>query len=169
MISAMTSTTEPEANILCKSCGLCCTGHLFVWTKLRSVELGPIEALGVEVLNAVPSQRGFNQPCPLWHGQCTIYTSSHYPRFCSTYKCKLLRQLIDEETSLPEASAVIGAVKEQIREIESLLPVSSNPNFRERLADYLEDPAEDNEELRRKALSLVSSYGKVFDVTDVIE
>ena len=169
MISAMTSTTEPEANILCKSCGLCCTGHLFVWTKLRSVELGPIEALGVEVLNAVPSQRGFNQPCPLWHGQCTIYTSAHYPRFCSTYKCKLLRQLIDEETSLPEASAVIGAVKEQIREIETLLPVSSNPNFRERLADYLEDPAEDNEELRRKALSLVSSYGKVFDVTDVIE
>src|SRR5919108_377904 len=106
MICGMTSlnaTDESPANILCKSCGLCCTGHLFIWTKLRSAELNSIAALGVPVLRSVPSQRGFNQPCPLWKGQCTVYHSPHYPRFCRTYKCKLLKRLLDGNASPPEA------------------------------------------------------------------
>ena len=55
-----------------------------------------IEALGVRVVRSIPSQRGFNQPCPLWEGQCTIYETEQYPRFCRTYKCKLLKELLEE-------------------------------------------------------------------------
>lgn len=160
---------ESQANTLCKTCGLCCTGHLFVWTKLRSPELDSIQALGVNVIRAVPSQRGFNQPCPLWQGQCTVYETSHYPRFCRTYKCKLLKDLLEEGTSLPEALTVIEQAKEQIRELETLLPASQNPNFRERLAGYLESADEYHPDLRRKAEDLLCLYEHIFGVKDVME
>ena len=158
---------ESEANILCKSCGLCCTGHLFVWSKLKSAELDSAEALGLNVFRSVPSQRGFSQPCPLWHGVCTIYTSPHYPHFCRTYKCKLLKQLLDETISLPHALTVVEQAKESIHKVEELLPASTNLNFRERLVAYLEENPD--EDFRLKARDLLTLYEKVFGVKDVVD
>ena len=73
--NSMDQTRERDSHTLCKSCGLCCTGHLFVWAKLRPAELDPAEALGLTVFRSDPNQRGFSQPCPLWNGECTIYDS----------------------------------------------------------------------------------------------
>src|SRR5215207_4050079 len=116
-MTSMEERNESAANRLCKACGLCCTGHLFIWTKLRSAEMDSIEELGLNVFRSVPSQRGFSQPCPLWQGQCTIYTSPHYPRFCRTYKCKLLKEVLDENMELPNALSVIQKAKEMIQEL----------------------------------------------------
>jgi hypothetical protein len=163
---------DSQANILCKACGLCCTGHLFIWTKLRSAELGSIEALGLPVIRSIPSERGFNQPCPLWKGQCTIYHSPHYPRFCRTYKCKLLKRLLEESISLSQALSVVKETKELIQEVEVLLPDSTNPNFRERLVEQLEGTTAQNDrelEFRQKAEALLVVYEQVFGVDDVIE
>ena len=168
----MDQREESPANALCKSCGLCCTGHLFVWTKLRSVELDGIEALGLPVLRSIPSQRGFNQPCPLWKGQCTIYDSPRYPHFCHTYKCKLLKRLLDGATSLSRALTAVEEAKVLIREVEALLPDSPNPNFRERFVGQLEEMSTQNEidvEFRRKANALLALYKEAFGVDDVIE
>lgn len=169
-------TGREEASNLCKACGLCCTGHLFIWTKLRSVELDSLEALGVQVIRSVPSQRGFNQPCPLWQGQCTIYTSASYPQFCRTFKCSLLKRVFDETTSLREALGLVEQTKAMIQEMEALLPDSSNPNFRERLAAHIETLADrmGPDGLARmrfleKADALLALYESVFGVTDVIE
>ncbi|MDX1378840.1 MAG: YkgJ family cysteine cluster protein, partial [Anaerolineales bacterium] len=140
---------ESTASTLCKSCGLCCTGHLFAWTKLRSPELKPIEDLGVRVFRE-PHQRGFNQPCPLWDGVCTVYTSPDYPRFCKTYKCKLLKELIDEKIQLSEALTVVKQIMEMIEEVDALLPDSSHPNFRDRLVEYVGD-GNSSQEFRLKA------------------
>src|SRR5512142_3176641 len=123
---------ESSGTTLCKSCGLCCSGHLFAWVKLRSPELVPIEGLGVKVFRE-PRHRGFSQPCPLWDGECTIYESPDYPRACKTYKCKLLKQVIEETVTLPEALTAVQNAKEMTQEVESLLSPSSNSNFRERL------------------------------------
>jgi hypothetical protein len=170
MMSGMTvksETTESQANLLCKACGLCCTGHLFTWTKLRAAEMDSIEALGVRVVRSIPSQRGFNQPCPLWKGQCTIYETEQYPRFCRTYKCKLLKELLEESTSLPHALTLIEQAKEAIRDLEALLPPSENPNFRERLVAELEVSEDPN--FRQKVKDLLMMYENVFGVRDVIE
>jgi len=170
----MDETNESPATILCKSCGLCCTGHLFVWAKLRSSELESAQTLGLNVFGPDPDQRGFSQPCPLWAGQCTIYTAPQYPHFCSTYKCKLLKELIDESTSLPVALTVIEQAKDMIHDVESLLPGTPNPNFRERLVAELEalqdsDEQEDtNLEFRQKADALLLLYEKVFGVKDLV-
>ena len=167
-------TNETQGNILCKSCGLCCTGHLFVWTKLRSVELDAAESLGLNVFRSVPRQRGFNQPCPLWQGQCTIYSSPHYPHSCRTYKCKLLKRILDETTSLAEALVEIEGAKMSFSDLEALLPVSRYTNFRERLVAYLDDleqkSAWDDKdlEIRLKADALLTLYEQVFGVNGLV-
>ena len=166
--------TETPGNTLCKSCGLCCTGHLFIWTKLRSAELDSAEALGLRVFRSVPRQRGFSQPCPLWQGQCTIYSSPHYPHFCRTYKCKLLKKVLDETTSLPQALLEIEQAKEAIGELEALLPVSPNKNFRERLVAHLDDleqkSAWDDRDLKLwlKADALLKLYEQIFSINDLV-
>ena len=96
-----------------------------------------------------------------------IYTSTHYPHFCRTYKCTLLKQVIDETTSLPDALTVIEKAKESIQELESLLPASTNTNFRERLVAHLEENAD--EDFRLKARELLVLYETVFGVKDVID
>ena len=159
-----TATPESAANILCKSCGLCCTGHLFSRTKLRSAELDSAQKLGLNVFRSHPNERGFSQPCPLWRGQCTIYDSPEYPRFCRTYKCKLLKQVLAETTSLPEALTVIEDTKRMIREMEPHLSASTLPSFRERLEAAIE-----NDEFRRKAAPLLGVYLNVFGVDDLVE
>jgi len=140
------------------------------------VELNSLESLGVQVMRSVPSQRGFNQPCPLWQGQCTIYTSASYPHFCRTYKCSLLKKVLDETTSLHEALRLVEQTKAMIQEIEVLLPDSSNLNFRERLAAHIET-LEDNKGtdrqpsmgFREKADALLALYENVFGLSDVVE
>jgi hypothetical protein len=175
-MTELDGTNEAQANTLCKSCGLCCSGHLFIWTKLRSAELDSAQTLGLNVFRSDPRQRGFSQPCPLWQGQCTIYTSPHYPHFCRTYKCKLLKEVLEENTALPDALRVVRQAKGMIHELETLLPSSSNNNFRERLVAYLENPAgtalQENTDLdprRLKADALLIIYEKVFGVKDLID
>src|SRR6266498_1164963 len=158
---------ESAGTTLCKSCGLCCSGHLFAWVKLRSPELVPLESLGVNVIHE-PRQRGFSLPCPLWNGQCTIHESSHYPRACKTYKCKLLKQVLEETVTLTEALTVVQNAKEMTQEVELLLSSSSNNNFRERLVAYIEQR---NADLffQIKAAKLRAFYKDFFGVMDLTD
>lgn len=168
MILGMTVLEESQANTLCKSCGLCCTGHLFIWTKLRSVELKSVEALGVKVFRS-PGERGFNQPCPLWKGICTIYTTAAYPHFCQTYKCKLLKALLNESIVLGDALARVEEAKQRIAELEVLFPAAPTSNFRERLMAYLESQEQPEPQVRAKADELLIMYEQIFGVDDLID
>ena len=174
-MSDIPETGESPGTVLCKACGLCCTGHLFAWVKLRSPEVDSAQALGLSVLGTDPRQRGFNQPCPLWNGVCTIYTSPHYPRSCKTYKCKLLKKVLDGSSALPEALTVLQQAKQMIHELEPLLPASSNRNFRERMVAHLEDlqgltTLEDtNLEFQYKVDTLLSFYKEQFGVKDLVD
>ena len=158
---------ESPGTALCKSCGLCCTGHLFIWTKLRSAELDSIESLGLKVFRE-PNQRGFNQPCPLWDGICTIYDSPQYPRFCKTFKCKLLKQVLDEVISLPSALEVVSQTKSLTHELDLVLSSSSTSNFRERLVmclEYNNTPPE----IHHKAKELLEVFESKFGVSDLLD
>ena len=163
-----TKPGEAPGTILCKSCGLCCTGHLFIWTKLRSVELEKIAALGVRVIRE-PEQRGYNQPCPLWKGECTIYHSPNYPRFCRTYKCKLLKQVMEDITPISDALTRVIETKRMIDEFNMLLPPSTNGNFRERLASYSGIGENHNDDILGKVRKLISLYDQIYGVTDVLD
>jgi hypothetical protein len=160
---------ETNANTLCRSCGLCCNGNLFAWVELRPGELDPIEALGVQVFRSDPNEKGFNQPCPLWKGECTIYDMPHYPHSCRAYNCELLKEVITGKESLPHALTVVAQAKGMIREMEALLPASPNTNFRERLVTRLEEGGNNNPEFRMKANALLNLYKDVFGVKDLVD
>ena len=170
-MSVTDETNSSQANDLCRACGLCCTGHLFIWTKLRPAELDPVEALGMPVLRSEPRQRGFNQPCPLWQGECTVYTSPHYPHACRAYKCKLLKELLAGTISLPEALTSVEQAKGMIHEVEKLLPASPMLNFRERLVEHLERLKKADADLafQHKAEALLTMVESVFGVNDVVD
>jgi hypothetical protein len=174
-MNGINETGEDPGTILCKACGLCCTGHLFAWVKLKSSELDPAEKLGLNVFRSDPTQRGFNLPCPLWKGQCTIHSSPNYPRTCRAYLCKLLKEVLAETTSLNEALVMIEQAKGMIVELEDILPVSNNPNFRERLVAHIEHPEENPQgensyqEFRLKADALLKFYEMYFGVTGFLE
>ncbi len=164
-----------EATTLCKACGLCCSGHLFSWVRLKATELNRLEKLGVEVIRSDPRQRGFLQPCPLWNGQCTIYDSLDYPSGCSAYNCKLLRELLDESISITNALRVVEQAKEKIRTVENRLPPSKQISFREQVVEQNErlntapklSTAE--QELQSKIAELLSFFDKRFGVHDFLE
>lgn len=170
MIPAM---TEPPANTLCKSCGLCCSGHLFSWVRLNAPELDQVEKLGLAVIRDDPRQRGFTQPCPMWNGVCTVYTSPDYPRSCAKYKCKVLKQLLANDISLVEGLSIIQETLTLIREIEPLLPESEAVSFRERLIAHKEELESQGRELDgeflRKTRILLSRYEDLFGVDDFID
>jgi hypothetical protein len=160
--------SESQGTILCKSCGLCCTGHLFSWVRLRAVELDPSQALGLNVIRSDPHQRGFTQPCPLWQGQCTVHTSPHYPRVCRSYQCKLLKEVLDENIPLPESLTVVQQAKEMINELETLLPVSPNISFRERLVAQMER-GNAEKRFQLKADALLIFFERYFGVNDFFD
>ena len=157
-----------EATALCKACGLCCTGHLFSWVRLKAVELAPLQKLGLNVIRSDPRQRGFTQPCPMWNGECTIYESPNYPRGCDSYKCKLLRELLDESVSLPKALRTVQKAMKMIREVDMFLPVSPTVSFRERLITQMEQGNADADFLQ-KANELLAFFEKHFGVNDFFD
>jgi hypothetical protein len=166
--------TESPASALCKACGLCCSGHLFSWVRLNAPELDPIEKLGIKVIRNDPRQRGFTQPCPLWNGVCTAYTSPEYPRSCAKYKCQVLRRLEDDDISLPDALEIIHETLGLIREIEALLPdPTKSLSFRERLLAHKEElelkKMDLDGEFLQKIKILLARYENLFGVDDFID
>lgn len=174
-MTGMEVEKDVQAQALCRACGFCCNGYLFIWAKLRPAELAPAEALGLQVFRSDPTQRGFSQPCPLWQGECTIYTSQHYPRVCRAYKCKLLKDMLAEEISFEMTLDKLAFAKEMVHELERLLPPSAVKNFRERLVAQVEHPEEYPWEqaayayFRTRAEILLGIYAQSFGVTDMIE
>jgi hypothetical protein len=167
------NTTDAPANALCKACGLCCSGHLFSWVRLNAPELDGVEKLGVKVIRNDPRQRGFTQPCPLWNGVCTVYTTPEYPRSCAKYKCSVFRRLEDDDISLPDALAVIEETLALIHEIEALLPGPKTLSFRERLLAHkeaLESKKTDLDgEFLQKTKILLARYEDLFGVDDFMD
>jgi len=177
MIVVMTEieySQASEATELCLACGLCCTGHLFSWVRLKATELNPLEKLGLPVIRNDPHQRGFTQPCPMWNGSCQIYDHPNYPRGCDSYKCKLLRELLDESVELDQALRVVKQAKSKIQNVESLLSTSKQTSFRERLIErieYLNDKTELNTievKFQVKANDLLNYFENRFGVNDFI-
>ena len=167
-------TEDSPGAVLCKACGLCCSGHLFVWVKLRPGELDAAEEFGLKVHRSDPAHRGFDQPCPLWNGLCTIYQSSNYPHTCRAYKCTLLKELAAEQVSLPDALARMEQVRGLIRELEALLPIPAGMGFREYLVSCFEHPGLapsglDYRLFHLKAGVIFIFFQKVFGVKDLFE
>jgi hypothetical protein len=76
--------------------------------------------------------------------------------------------MLDEVTPLPSALTFVQQTKNMIAELNTLLPASSNPNFRERLVAHCGD---ENSGIgfRLKAKELLDWYKVQFGVDDLID
>ena len=75
---------------------------------------------------------------------------------------------MDESAALPDALDIIRQAEELIDELDALLPVSSNRNFRERLVHEIEQRGDDVE-FQQKARLLLRFYQDQFGVKDLID
>ena len=103
MADLLSSTT------LCTSCGLCCTGALHRDALLYADELDSARAQGLKIIDG--DRPAFALPCPKLVGtSCSIFASR--PRVCGGYKCQLLLDLEDGNTTLDNALATVGIARE---------------------------------------------------------
>lgn len=165
-------TREPESSTLCKACGLCCTGHLFAQALLKPDEIATAQYLGLTVLQPTDSEKpGFSLPCPLWQGQCTIYTHPHKPHICAAFECKLLKEVLHGQTALDSALGLVRRAQALIRELEALLPVGPGASFHARLLGHVEEvkrsaaPTDTGTAFRLKAGVLLILFERHFGVT----
>jgi hypothetical protein len=162
-----------EAETLCMTCGLCCTGHLFSWVQIKAAERSRLQQLGLKIIQPSARHHGFCQPCPMWDGECAIYRSKTYPSGCRSFNCKLLRELLDESISLSKASRVIKRTKERISIVEKFLPATKSVSFRERLMEWLtrvknsSGLSKVDAEFLSKGNELLDDFEKQFGVNDL--
>jgi hypothetical protein len=75
---------------------------------------------------------------------------------------------LDENTTLPGALTIVQQTISMIEEIESLLPASTNPNFRERLTAKMKLHDADSD-FRSRAEALVVVIEKQFGVKNFLD
>ena len=119
-----------------------------------------------------PGDRYFALPCPLYDGKCSIYEDPRKPDKCSSYKCKLLKDLEANKIPIEQALKEVQHTKEMISEFKRILPEDANKNFCIELLPYLDaleragikcDSEEDQNLL--KAGMLLAHYNQQFGVT----
>ena len=156
---------------MCKACGLCCTGHLFVNAEFKPDEIETTQALGFNVLQSDPEKPKFTLPCHLWKGQCTIYAHPQKPSICGDFKCKLLKEVEGEELSLDDALTVVQQARQMILELEMQLPAGQDRNFRRRLFEHVNKSERSSsrtnaiDKFRLKAGVLLVLFAQRFGVT----
>jgi uncharacterized protein len=171
MIQYPVKSSETNSSSLCKSCGLCCTGHLFTNAPLNPTEFKPALTLGLELVQLQTQKTAFRLPCPLWEGQCAIYTHPLKPSICGDFNCKLLQEVEEEKLQLDDGLAVVRRTKQMIQELDGHLHSRQSNNFRRRLFEYVNQleksasPTDADNVFRLKVGVLLVLFAQRFGVT----
>lgn len=158
---------------LCLSCGLCCTGYLFVNAIINSNEVETASNLRLTVLQPENESPIFDLPCPLWKGRCTIYSHPHKPSICASFRCKLLISVEEDQLDLEEALSTVATTMKLIEELEAALPAGSVDNFRKRLFETVcrleqsTSPTTEESLFRLRAGTLLVFFEQKFGVKDL--
>ncbi len=109
------------ATRLCRACGLCCDGTVFVYVPVTEEEARRL----VHRLPILPAtdrlEARFDLRCPA-HGAggCSIYEER--PDICAQFRCKLLRRLEAGTIDLDDARVVVARVRALAERLDAALP-----------------------------------------------
>ena len=111
--------TDPDANSICRECGLCCNGVIFADVQLRpGDDARRLRALGLAFVKSKALK--FKQPCTGFGGcQCNIY--SERPIYCREFDCLLLKGVKAGEVKMSEARKVIRSALKNAEKVKTLL------------------------------------------------
>lgn len=107
-------TTVSDQQELCVSCGFCCDKTLFDVAFISKGE----KTFGAfaERETEIKGDRYFKLPCPYFDRKCTIYDKPKMS-VCSSFECKLLRNMNKGRIGKNEAMTIIKETKEYESEI----------------------------------------------------
>jgi hypothetical protein len=114
--------TPPDANSLCRECGLCCNGVIFADVQLRPRDdPARLRALGLALVQRSKSgQEKFKQPCAAFAGcECKIY--SERPTYCREFECLLLTSVKSGQTGPANALRTIRSALKIVTQVKKLL------------------------------------------------
>lgn len=112
----MNSNSNEEQSI-CIRCGFCCDGTLFDRAHVKEKEI--VHPTLTHLVHEFEGDTYFKLPCPNFDTKCTIYCDNK-PKICSSFRCKILREVEKEMLNRKEADHIIDEVKKQRAEIFSL-------------------------------------------------
>lgn len=95
---------EITAADICTSCGLCCSGAIFLNARIDQSEFALVERLGLKRWDN-PDFPAIAFPCPaLTNRCCTVYEDR--PAICRKYRCEVLNN-VDRGTLSPDRAIEI--------------------------------------------------------------
>lgn len=119
----MNSSQISSEQSLCLSCGLCCSGAIFMRVSLEAVDNIPaLQAAGIEIRqkevhNLNESGKSFRLPCvALRENCCQIYEDR--PANCRKFRCELLKNFERGEISWSDARQKIADVQQIRKKLE---------------------------------------------------
>lgn len=101
-----TSAPEVEQEI-CRKCGFCCNGTLFLHACLNEGEKGNLPDMIESSVFSDGDSDYFKLPCNYFREKCTIYNEIRAD-VCSAYRCQLLKDLADNKITKIVALKVIN-------------------------------------------------------------
>jgi len=116
-------TSAADAQTLCTSCALCCTGVIFPNAQADPDEVPRLESAGLTV-ERFGDRLQFRLPCH--HnvgGRCAIYEDRF--KVCRMFRCALLKRLELGDVTLPEALAKVAHAKRIVAHVAALDPPSA--------------------------------------------
>ncbi|EDZ61453.1 protein containing UDF0153 [Sulfurimonas gotlandica GD1] len=107
--STLTMNSAIASGELCMACGLCCTGAIFSHVTISRNAYKRLPEANVSSTN---NKIEMNFPCSFFQeGSCSVYHDR--PHKCTSYNCKLVKQVISGETSLIEGKEIVDVSKKQ--------------------------------------------------------
>lgn len=166
-------SSADNATTLCTNCGLCCMGALHHAVLLLDRETDHARALGLEV--RTEAKPVFALPCPRLEGTlCGVF--DRRPSSCGYYRCQLLQDLDQEKVDLDGALEKVRVAREQMAEVQKLLPPGMSLRQARAIATGRETHPDASPELRLRVTALTyyldqhfmnEDDGKYFIVSDV--
>lgn len=135
----MKSNTAIEASMLCQSCGMCCDGTLFSFSKIDPDEIEKVKSLGFNIKKTNKNSLVFAFPCHhLEDSKCTIYDDR--PAKCSAYFCRLTKQVIRGDKTFEAALENVKETKEDSIWLKENAPTLNREQRKKlNLSDYLNE------------------------------
>lgn len=127
-------SSSPEEQGICRRCGLCCDGTLFVQVPLSADDCSRLKC--IQGKNSAADEH-LDLPCRFFGSQCEVYEAR--PAVCSGYRCQLLEDHSSGRLNSAEAFGIISnalGLKEEVMNMyRSHFGKSYEAGFRQLLID----------------------------------
>ncbi len=115
---------QPGATLteICKACGMCCDGTLYLYVTLTDDEVSQLAKYEALVLSTKHEQPTFAEPCVLHEAAgCSAYEDR--PDACRRYLCTLLCDVERDELTVDEALLIVEEARARVDIVKELVPL----------------------------------------------